>query len=354
MELPADNKPRTDFDRIPALHGVRGLAVLYVVVSHLGNFGLYLLPVRHDGIGKVGVWTFFALSAFLLTSRLELEIRRASSPWGALAAYSIHRVFRIFPLYVPVLFIHFTVGNISLARLIEHLKLVDGRGHLWAVPVELRYYLVIPLVAAVGAYRPRWVPFLLGAALIGAFAYSLRFPGLVFSHEITILPKLAPFLLGSWLARVLAADPALPARRFTRAALPAVLVLLVVVTCLYHSASNLRLGVPAIPWLSLAMGVAAAGLIFTAHQQTLFTRMLASRPLVYLGQISFSLYLLHTFAIHLVNGLLVSPAIPPAVRGWSALMLAIIASGISYRLVEDPGIRVGKLLGRKVRGRGHE
>jgi hypothetical protein len=76
------------------LHGLRGIACLYVAVAHLGQYGLFLLPLPHDGIGKVGVWIFFSLSSFLLTTHLCRDLETTSSKVFSLLQYAVHRIFR--------------------------------------------------------------------------------------------------------------------------------------------------------------------------------------------------------------------------------------------------------------------
>jgi len=63
----------------PALHGLRGIAVLFVVFSHLGGLGLFLFPIPHDGIGKVGVWIFFVLSDSTAKTTGQSDSELASS-----------------------------------------------------------------------------------------------------------------------------------------------------------------------------------------------------------------------------------------------------------------------------------
>ena len=118
----------TDKGFFAPLNGLRGIAVLYVVISHLGNGGLFLLPIPHDAIGKVGVWIFFALSAFLLTTHLCRDLDATSSRVSSLLQYIVHRVFRIYPLYIFVLIGHMIIGDISKVDLLKRLLLIQGWG----------------------------------------------------------------------------------------------------------------------------------------------------------------------------------------------------------------------------------
>lgn len=91
---------------LPALDGLRGLAVLIVLASHLANAGLPVFPgLSLSGTGKSGVYLFFVLSAYLLT---RLLLARPVREWRSLHPwidYGLRRVLRIWPLYLVVLFV---------------------------------------------------------------------------------------------------------------------------------------------------------------------------------------------------------------------------------------------------------
>src|SRR4051812_21002492 len=96
--------PLDEGKRLPALDGLRGLAVLLVLLDHASDTDLRLFPAANmNRAGKYGVYLFFVLSAFLLTPPLLLrpstELVRART-W---INYAIRRFMRIFPLYAVVL-----------------------------------------------------------------------------------------------------------------------------------------------------------------------------------------------------------------------------------------------------------
>lgn len=64
----------SQLELVKSLQGLRGLAVLYVLASHIGNYNLKLLPIPLNATGKVGVWIFFGLSAYLLTVKLIWQL----------------------------------------------------------------------------------------------------------------------------------------------------------------------------------------------------------------------------------------------------------------------------------------
>jgi len=338
--------PSNDKNFLASLHGLRGIAALYVVFSHLGNGGLFLLPIPHDAVGKVGVWIFFCLSAFLLTTNLCLKLESTSSKTTSILQYAAHRVFRIYPLYVVVLIIHFSLGDIDGDGLFRHLALLQGRGELWAIPTEFQYYLAIPFIALAAIYWGRaYVNLMLLAALLGALIYGTLNPASIFSNELNIFPKIAPFVLGSIFA-LFARKNLLMEPRKIQLVLPWIcLAGLLAVTVLYRFIAKGQISDIFAPYLSIAIGAAATGLIYAALKTGPINTLLASKPLVSLGKISFSLYLLHMFAIQFVQKF---SGLSPTGQAWLSMAAAISCACLSYLLIELPGISAGKAIGKKI------
>ncbi len=318
---------------VAALHGLRGLAVLYVVFSHIGNNGARLFPVPHNGIGKVGVWIFFGLSAFLLTTGLRAELSRLPRS-TAIARYAVHRVFRIYPLYLVILAIHWVIGDMDGAALLRHVALVEGDRELWAIPVEFQYYLVVPLIAVLSG---RMAIAVLSAGLVASAVYAGIRPDAVFSNGLLILPKAAPFLTASLLLFV--RPPSAWAAPIGWGALLSLLAC----TVAFRHLSIIRSLSPAAPWLSIAISIAVAGLIHGLRQPGRLATVFSAAPLVWIGEISFSLYLLHLFVIRAVFRW----GLDPTLAGWIALALSVALAACTYRLIERPGIEAGRWLGRR-------
>lgn len=318
-------------DQIAPLHGLRGIAVLFVLVSHIGS-GLF--PFPHGAIGKVGVWIFFSLSAFLLTSRLVARVRLDG--WMiAVGQYLFHRVFRIYPLFFIVLLLHWLQGAFGLDSVVKHLLLVEGWRELWAIPVEFQYYLVIPVLAALSRISATMMISLLAAA---SLSYGLWASDTVFANSVFIGPKLLPFLLASLLALWIA-NAGAPARVGW-----ASVGLLAVCTVVYRHIHVVGSGFEIAPWLSIAMGLSAIGIIAAAHRPSLLARILSTRPLVLLGEISFSVYLLHMFALSFGQRL----GLTGSLLAWATVVATLLVAYASYRLIEKPGIAIGRWLASSI------
>ena len=147
--------------RIVSVDGIRGLAILLVVLSHL--FGADGFPFQAGlasaALGNTGVRMFFVLSGFLITSLLMKEDARTGRI--DLWRFYVRRSFRIFPafyLYVAVAILFARAGGNSLARLSlmsavfyfsDYVKWdhVDyTMRHFWSLAVEEQFYLLWPLV----------------------------------------------------------------------------------------------------------------------------------------------------------------------------------------------------------------
>jgi peptidoglycan/LPS O-acetylase OafA/YrhL len=185
--------PRGPGAPIPALDGVRGLAILLVLAHNLNPFSGTGRPLERwieydSNFGWVGVQLFFVLSGFLITGIL-LDTRGAPR---YLRSFFARRVLRIFPLYYAVL-----VGGLLVLpalHLAPHRLLADpenrvwlwvylvnwaeplGRGvtafpHFWSLAVEEQFYFVWPFV--VRHATPRRLLVIVGGVMIAALGARL-------------------------------------------------------------------------------------------------------------------------------------------------------------------------------------
>jgi peptidoglycan/LPS O-acetylase OafA/YrhL len=157
---------REPHGHIPSLDGVRGVAILLVLLFHFKD---YLIgPEMLQGalglagyLGWAGVDLFFVLSGFLIT-RILLAAR---SNEGYFSSFYTRRFFRIFPLYYAVLFLIFLGPWSVIAGVLppvsDHvwywtylsnwsimLKSANpqGVGHFWSLAVEEQFYMAWPLL----------------------------------------------------------------------------------------------------------------------------------------------------------------------------------------------------------------
>ncbi|MBN2622151.1 MAG: acyltransferase, partial [Acidimicrobiales bacterium] len=348
----------------PALDGLRALAVGLVVAYHLGYSGV--------AGGYIGVEVFFVLSGWLVCALLVNEHHRTGGI--GLRDFWLRRARRLLPAVVTV-----TVGTLAVAsvagadRLAElrthgaaalayHLNwrlLIDQRSyfetaggpsaleHLWSLSIEEQFYLVFPLVCAFVLTRvSRRVAVAL--ALAGALAATvLRFalfeagtdPSRVYFGTDT---RAAGLLAGVALALFWTPNRLRPqsSRRFA-AVLDAIALVAAAVLAWYAfgldegQAVAFRGGFTAAQLATLAL-VAVA--VYPAPTRTV--RLLSARPLRWVGQRSYGIYLVHWPVIVFLSA---APGEQPdgPVSVAAQVALAVGLAALSYRLIEQPIRRRG-------------
>lgn len=333
-------------ERRPELDGLRGVAVLLVLLSHASNRGLHLAQgLDFGGLGRTGVFLFFVLSSYLLTDQLLARGRRELLRARTWLVYAARRLARVYPAYLLALGVTLALGGMTLPHAGRHLALVRAEGHFWTIPVEMLFYLALPPLALALAVLAR--PALQSAALVAlivvaALAWPPNYPPVAPDFRPSVFPFLQVFLTGSLVA-VVARSGALAARAKVRR----VLVVL--------GALGLAAHAPAlVSWCSGTLGVprelehdhfhrwftsqsAAAALLLTGvvAGPALRVGVLASAPLVALGRASYSVYLLH--AVPLAYAV---DRIPASRLGAAAAVGGAVALGaVSYVLVERPFLR---------------
>jgi len=341
----------------PALDGVRGGAVLAVLLYHTG------VPLSTGGF--IGVDVFFVLSGFLITVLLLEEWRDTDRV--ALTAFYQRRALRLLPALFAVVVAACTVGAL-LARgfarptihavpfvvlyganwaRIAHVSL-GLLEHTWSLSIEEQFYLIWPIVLLVLIRRRtrHLAGWLIGAACVLTAADAARWhfdlaPGAIYNG---LEAHGGPLLLLGGATAVLFHTGALhrPAMRLVlaRAAWPAAGVVIAGVMLLhtdhgFYSAGGLSV-----------FGVGSAAVIATVTTTAGPLRsLLAWRPMTAIGRISYGLYLWH-YPIYIVvrqhlagrPGFVVYPC---------ELAAAFLAAALSYRFVERP------FLARKRRARPH-
>jgi peptidoglycan/LPS O-acetylase OafA/YrhL len=151
---------------------LRGFAALTVMLAHYQYIGFLPVAPVFKYSGQCGLMVFFFLSSFLLCHSLASDPSWKTRLHLSLIAYAINRGFRIFPLLLAVLALtcwnrsSFFPSSVSYwEALRQSLTLGRAPSVLWTIPVELAFYVYLPIVLALTALavRPR-----LGAALVGS------------------------------------------------------------------------------------------------------------------------------------------------------------------------------------------
>jgi peptidoglycan/LPS O-acetylase OafA/YrhL len=342
----------------PGLDGLRALAVLVVLVGHLG------LP--HIESGGVGVDIFFVLSGFLITTILRSEAE--STGRISMRNFYARRVLRLAPAML------LTVGFFALA--IHHLfntvpwtailiattyaanwaeALYDANlswlGHFWSLAIEEQYYLVWPWVILVlertSLGMRRKAVLLLGfAALVAAYRYAMV--GIYSAERIYygLDTHMDGLILGSAFSYLL---PALSGEGRLRERTSRLLGYVAAPAAL----GGLAILIPGTTWEHPWMGrygfalaaLAAAVLIadLVAGSHSVLRRLLERRPLAYMGKISYGIYLWHLPLYRVIAR--VGAHEPPAVLIALKLSTTVLVAALSYHLVERRFLALKRFFG---------
>jgi peptidoglycan/LPS O-acetylase OafA/YrhL len=334
---PSSGKVIREDDRILALDGIRGIAILFVFLYHTKpeagvstiNNAWYLIcsPMW------CGVEMFFVLSGFLITGIL---LNTKSHPRFFLNFYA-RRTLRIFPLYFGVLFVVFVVLPLAgafpgspLKKIVSgeyYLRLwhnqgwlwcylsnflqakgphqLPGFGHFWSLAIEEQFYLVWPLLVYFlterGMLRLSIMIVICGVPMRwimvqnGLEAWEIRH--LTFSRIDTLAA-------GATVAILVRNCPTMILRRMAAALILTAIAGLVGMACVVPSISTHEPQVTV--WGYTLFTLLFSGVILAASQDQLphvMKRVLTHRILLFLGTLSYGIYVFHWPIVHGVHAL---------------------------------------------------
>src|SRR5579859_1728571 len=307
------------------------------------------------GAGAYGVDLFFALSAYLITSLLLRE--RANTGRVDVRGFYLRRILRIWPLYLSFVAFaavaaRFLPGQNLPAQYVAGYSLLAGNWiyvfyglpasfaiPLWTVTIEEQFYLAWPL-AIRKASRQAIAAMAVGILLV-ANVWRLRLAvtaAPLDSMEYNTFTRLDPIALGVLIALY---GNRLPMwRRWQRIALLTAGVVTGVATYGFCVSAN----PPRVSSGAMALGhsltaVASAAIMLSVLRSS--NGFLRNETLLYLGKISYGLYVVHEFA-HFCAQRLLPAATPLRVMAQSALGLAltVLLAAASYRWLESPFLRL--------------
>lgn len=333
-------KYRADID------GLRALAVLPVVLYHASIPGF--------GGGFVGVDIFFVISGYLICGMIDQDIRDGTFSLGD---FYKRRILRILPALfamfgvtgvlayaycLPVEFEDFSKSFASAVASVSNIYFAKTAGyfdapaetkpllHTWSLGVEEQFYFVAPLLMlALYRFVPRYAKWLLAAATVMSLAAAI----LMSFRNATFVFYLTPFrawelALGALLAIRFIPSPSTPIARSIVGGIGLALLLGVIV-----------LGTPSAPLLAMT-GLAAVGaaMVIASSEGSLSWagRLLSVPPLVFVGLISYSLYLWHwpLMVFQRTDGFLMAGTSATAKLVVIAASFAVAVA--SWRFIERP------------------
>jgi peptidoglycan/LPS O-acetylase OafA/YrhL len=328
----------------PDIDGLRGIAVLAVVLYHFGVPGF-------TG-GYVGVDVFFVVSGYLITGIILREVQRREF---SVANFYERRIRRIFPALFATIAMTLVIGAVlftpanledlgksavAITLFVSNVLFWRQAGyfdepaahkpllHTWSLSVEEQFYIVYPFVLMIawrlfGSRMVRWLVVLAGASFaLSAYAVA-RHPETAFYWAPTRGWEL---LLGGL---IVAANPPVLSLRL-RNALATLGLASVAASLFLFDASTPFPGF----WAALPTGGTALILYTGSGRATVVDRVLTIKLLVGIGLISYSLYLLHWPLLVLGQHLAIVALTTTQTVG--LLAATLLLSAVSWRWVERP------------------
>jgi peptidoglycan/LPS O-acetylase OafA/YrhL len=309
----------------PALDGIRGIAILLVMICHFTGRGLWR---GSAAVGTAGVEVFFVLSGFLITSLLVEEYAKAGEI--SLARFYERRARRLLPALALLVAVCWLLGVVAGVRqpvlptlfyYANWTRDLGLLGHTWSLSVEEQFYIAWPLVL-IASLRWRTGPVVvagLGAAasLLARFAH--HDPWSLYRSTDT---EAWGLLLGSLLA--ILAHRGLPELR-----MPSwMLALLVAPLFALAFVPGFDFGYV---WVSALAPALAVPLVWGSCCHGAITWS----PLGYLGRRSYGLYLWHAPVILALSS--TGPLTPVTMP--IAIVLSFVLAELSWRFIESPFLR---------------
>ena len=342
----------------PEIDGLRAIAVISVIIYHLNENWL-------SG-GFLGVDIFFVISGFLITGIIITEIQQNSFSFKQ---FYTRRIKRIYPAFITVMALVSLIASAifiyndfnQLRKTIElataflsnfYLGLTQGYFdlsanenpvlHIWSLAVEEQYYLIFPLILILAYKKFREIKVLFIITLILFFILlATSFIPANFYKEVLHQPNIyylsnlrfPELLVGSLLAIYHNLSASKQASNVI-----AILSTLLLFSCLFLMNNDIAF----IPGVTLILPcIFTALIIHTTSQNNIIKLCLSNKAIVFIGKISYSLYLYHWIFIALAYYITGEKQI----NNQSIVIvtvLTIIFSVLSYYLIEQP-IRKSKL-----------
>ncbi len=344
LVFPHDEKP----GHFKALDGLRGLAVLFVLMSHMGNKGIVFHKlIDFRGSGKYGVYLFFVLSSYLLDKQIIEKMKSGTADFHYWLNYTIRRTLRIYPLFAIALVAnHILISNgqtyaidISSQDIIDHLLLQKGEAIFWSIPVEFLYYLLSPLIMLLFFKVYKWnlwavfitMLIIIGVATYGAAEYDLS--------KHSLLRFLPIFIVGSFLAvlesqfqKQLESLGKSKKRLLNIAAIMAFLIILISIPPYFKNLFGYYIDFKTYHYYTVYGLLWALILCSAKYGGGILERVLKWTGFRYFGVLSFSIYLLHLPVIFYFSNVHMSTPLKSGI----VIAIVVMVATVSYFLIERP------------------
>lgn len=362
----------SETNRLVSIEVLRGLAALMVVWQHcweafIKNFDpstneylLFQITSNFD-FGRIGVVCFFLISGFVIPYSFKQEK-------GPIYKFAIRRFFRLYPAYwlslLLAIFIavHLKDKELSLQTILTNFSMLQTffhephvQGVYWTLQAEICFYLVCALMHRYGWLNKPIFQLLACVCFLSLFCIlsiiEMNFIPLDKIHiEIVYIPFFLSIMFAGTLLRNYFFTPKGNSKENLKLLLGPLLVFTLPLGILLLHYAGLDVNNQPVKF---GLGHVLGLVMFLAGYRYLNTN---SRVWVYLGTISYSVYLFHPIAIDLVNSAFSNFVHKYVVlHGWLGLMqylvaitaLTILISHWVFKKVESPSISIGRTLAKK-------
>ncbi len=287
--------------RIENIDTIRGFACLLILFAHIisrnPEIGMYV-----NGCGKIGVWFFLVASGFLslLPYIDDVNVKPVNSK--TMLAFYCKKIVKLYPVYILVLLIGLIVKWLpSVNDVILHIFALEGYGHLWYMPVIVKFYLIFPIVAHIAKRTP--ANLLAFELLLVAVVLAVLFPYTTYEeNSIRLYWYLPVFIMGMILAIVIK----LCGDKMNKSYVWDVIALIDVATMFMMTplARKLIWNIEPSPWLQnkyIYFGIMWSLFIWCIKYGKATDEILKNiRPLRFVGSISYEVYLIHFIIIDVI------------------------------------------------------
>lgn len=339
----------------PDIDGLRAIAVSLVVLFHA-------YPTFLTG-GFIGVDVFFVISGYLITKIIANDLQQNRFSFRR---FYEKRILRIFPALILVLLACLVLGYYTLlareykplgkhvlggATYISNFLLMKEAGyfdssselkallHLWSLAIEEQFYLVWPVVLTVAVATRRNLHRVIGVAALLSFGlciyYSKQYPEAVFFNPVTRCWELFIGAFVSFVPRPDSSGSGSTSTSTTSIPRPTQQNIFSVLGLLLIAGSGMVFKSTDIfpSWRALLPCVGASLVILAGKDAIINRLLLGARPVVYVGLISYPLYLWHWPALYFAR-ILSNDQLDATVIG-SALLLSLAAAAATFHFVEN-------------------
>jgi peptidoglycan/LPS O-acetylase OafA/YrhL len=335
------------YHRRAELDGLRAVAVLLVIAFHASDLAFVG--------GWIGVDIFFVLSGFLITTILTAEFERSGKI--ALGTFYFKRLLRLAPALLVVLSFNLLVSLLfggvehrsehvgsTVASLFYvmnwvrafHLPYEGNVGHVWSLAIEEQFYIIWPALL--------WLALFSGGRRAARIFLCVLISVVVLWRCYLVLhgepayrtyngfdTRSDSLFIGCFLAL---SSSLLPSQLKAFWLIPAGLLEFIALFANWDA-----------PWVNLVgfdiIGMSAAWIIFALSTNSLLKSLLSTRPAIFLGSISYGMYLWHAF----FTSVLFKNAAPVGFVLPAILPLTIFCAAVSYFLIEKRFLDLKNRLG---------